>query len=532
MVVDLGRGADGGERRAARELLLERDGRRHAVEAVHVRPGQRPDELPHVGRQAVEEAALALGEQHVEGERRLAGARDAGHGHQGVPRDLDRDLLQVVLARADDAGSSGDLRRRAARRAAGRHARALRPRRAGGRRATAPRPADASASASALPVGVSRRAIASGGPSPTTRPPASPASGPRSTIQSAAPRQRQVVLDHDHRVAGVDEPLQRADQHRDVGRVQAGGRLVEQVEPVLAAAGLGQRLGELQPLRLAARERRRRLRQREVAEAEVEQRLERGGDAAVIAEEPRHLGGGQVERVGDREAAAADLQHLGTEAPAVAGAAAHEGVRQELQLDLLVAGALADRAGAGRGVEREGGRLEPALLGLGRRGEDLAQRLEHTHVGRGVDARAGAERGLVDERDAGERVGAVDPVAGAGLGLADAEVPAQVPEQHLVDERRLAGARDAGHADEPPERQLDASRPSGCSLARRGCAGARPARVDGARRAGREPAPTALVPTGTRPSRDRGSRAQAGDRPCVDDARRPACPGPGPRSIT
>ena len=268
-------------------------------------------------------------------------------------------------------------------------------------------------------------------------------------------RQRHVVLDHDHRVAGVDQPSQRADQHRDVGRVQACRRLVEQVQPVLASAGLGQRLGELQPLGLAARERRRGLRQREVAEAEVQQRLERGRDAPVISEDPRHLGGGQVERVRDREAAAADLEYLGPEAAPVAGAAAHVGVRQELQLDLLVAGALADRAGAGRGVEREGRGLEAALLGLGRRGEDLAQRLEDAHVRRGVHARAGAERGLVDERDAGERLGAVDPVAGAGLGLADAEVPAQVAEEHLVDERRLAGARDARDAHEPAERQLD-----------------------------------------------------------------------------
>ena len=40
----------------------------------------------------------------------------------------------------------------------------------------------------------------------------------------------QVVLDQQHRVAGVDEPVERLQQALDVGQVQAGGRLVEDVD--------------------------------------------------------------------------------------------------------------------------------------------------------------------------------------------------------------------------------------------------------------------------------------------------------------
>ncbi len=109
VVVDLARGSDGRQRRPARELLLERDRGRHALEAVHFRPRQRPDELAHVGREAVEEAPLPFREQHVERERRLAGARDAGDRDQLVARDLDRDPLQVVLAGAQDADHAGLL---------------------------------------------------------------------------------------------------------------------------------------------------------------------------------------------------------------------------------------------------------------------------------------------------------------------------------------------------------------------------------------------------------------------------------------
>ena len=45
----------------------------------------------------------------------------------------------------------------------------------------------------------------------------------------------EIVLDDDHRVAGIDQPVQHADQLFDVGHVQADGRLVEHVERVLLA---------------------------------------------------------------------------------------------------------------------------------------------------------------------------------------------------------------------------------------------------------------------------------------------------------
>ena len=46
-----------------------------------------------------------------------------------------------------------------------------------------------------------------------------------------------VVLDHDHRLAGVDDPVEQAEQLLDVGEMQAGGRLVEDVDAALVARG-------------------------------------------------------------------------------------------------------------------------------------------------------------------------------------------------------------------------------------------------------------------------------------------------------
>ena len=80
------------------------------------------------------------------------------------------------------------------------------------------------------------------------------------------------MLDHQHRVAGVDQPLEDLQEALDVGEVEAGRRLVEDVERA-AGGALGQLGRELDPLRLAAGQRRRRLAEADVAETDVVQRL-------------------------------------------------------------------------------------------------------------------------------------------------------------------------------------------------------------------------------------------------------------------
>ena len=51
------------------------------------------EELPRVGREALDVAALALGVEHVEREARLARARHAGDDRQASERDVDVDAL-------------------------------------------------------------------------------------------------------------------------------------------------------------------------------------------------------------------------------------------------------------------------------------------------------------------------------------------------------------------------------------------------------------------------------------------------------
>jgi hypothetical protein len=76
------------------------------------------------------------------------------------------------------------------------------------------------------------------------------------------------VLDHDDRVALIDQLVQHFQQLGDIVEMQARGRFVEDVERAAGRAP-GQLLGELDPLRLAARQRRRLLADLDVAEADA-----------------------------------------------------------------------------------------------------------------------------------------------------------------------------------------------------------------------------------------------------------------------
>ena len=63
---------------------------------------QAVEELPGLGGQAFDLAALAFGVQGVEGQRGFARAAQAGDDHQAVAGNGQVDVLQIVLAGADD----------------------------------------------------------------------------------------------------------------------------------------------------------------------------------------------------------------------------------------------------------------------------------------------------------------------------------------------------------------------------------------------------------------------------------------------
>ena len=170
---------------------------------------------------------------------------------------------------------------------------------------------------------------------------------------------------------GVDEAVEHVEQLVDVVEVQAGRRLVEDVERP-AGGALAQLLGELDALRLAAGQRRRRLAEVDVVEADAGQGLELLPDRRHVAEELERLADGQVEHVGDVLALVAHLERLAVVARAVADLAGDVDVGQEVHLDADDAVARARLAAPALDVEREAARLVAAHARLGQLREQLA----------------------------------------------------------------------------------------------------------------------------------------------------------------
>ena len=99
IIVDLRYGANRGTRVAPRRLLFNRDRRGEPLDRVDIGLFHEPEELPSVGRQRLHVSPLALGIDRIKCEARLPRPGKPGDHREAVPRDPNRDVLQIVLAR-------------------------------------------------------------------------------------------------------------------------------------------------------------------------------------------------------------------------------------------------------------------------------------------------------------------------------------------------------------------------------------------------------------------------------------------------
>ncbi|CAM5666589.1 hypothetical protein SAFG77S_06725 [Streptomyces afghaniensis] len=241
-----------------------------------------------------------------------------------------------------------------------------------------------------------------------------------------------VVLDDDHGVPGVDEAVQPAHEDVHVGRVEAGRRLVEEVERVAAPAAL-EFARQLDALGLTARELGRGLTEAEVAEAHVEQGAEAAGHGRGVGEELRRALHRQIQHLRDVPPPVRHLQRLRVVPSPAAVRAGRVRARQEQQLHADEPLALAGLAAPARHVEGEPADTEASrACPVGGR-EHLAYDVEKAGVRREVRTRRASDRLLIHR----------DQPAHAGRVLCE-----------LPDERRLAGAGHPGDRGERAEREL------------------------------------------------------------------------------
>lgn len=264
----------------------------------------------------------------------------------------------------------------------------------------------------------------------------------------------QVVLDDDDGVAPIPQLVQYLEQLLDIVEVQPRGRFVQDVEG-LASVPLGELPRQLDPLRLAARERGSGLTEPDVGEAHVHQGLQLARHRRHRIEEGTGIFHRHLEDFVDVLALVLHLQGLAVVALALADVARHVDVRQEVHLHLDDPVPLARLAAPPLHVEGEAARLVATGTRLLGAGEQLADRGEQSGVGGRVGARGAADGALVDIHHLVQMLQPLDAAIGRRCGLGGlVELAVGDAEQGVVDQGRLAGTGDAGDAGHHSDGQI------------------------------------------------------------------------------
>src|SRR5918912_1222373 len=264
----------------------------------------------------------------------------------------------------------------------------------------------------------------------------------------------QVVLDHDHRIAAVDQAVKHLQQACRVREVQAGGRLVQDIQRAARGAP-AQLCGQLDALCLTAGQRGGRLSQVDVAQAYVMKRLQPVGDCGHVLEEGQRLFDRHLQHFGDVLTLVVDLQRLAVIALALAHLTGDVDVGQEMHLDLLDARALAGFAAAALDVEGEPAGLVAANARLRHVGKELTYRGKQAGIRGGGGPRGAADRRLVDVDDLIQVVQALNRVVLAGPLARAEEVLRHALVEDVADQGALARAGDTRDADKGPQRERD-----------------------------------------------------------------------------
>ena len=200
--------------------------------------------------------------------------------------------------------------------------------------------------------------------------------------------------------------------------------------------------GQLHALGFATGERRRRLAEADVAEADFIEYGELVQDLGLAHEEAQSLFHREVQDLVDALALVLDLQHAGLVARAAAFLAGQLHVGEELHLDGDGAVAFADVAASAGNIEGEVSGGVAAALGFGLRGEELADSVEGLDVGHRVRARRASDGVLVNENDVVQALDALQffvEVCRIGS-FAFAQLVGDGAIEDIVDERGFARA--------------------------------------------------------------------------------------------
>ena len=98
IIVNLGSGTNGRTRVLVGGLLLDADDRTQTGNLIYIRALHIAQEVAGIGRESLYVAALSLGKDGIESQRRLARTRKSGYHGEGVARNLNINILEVVYS--------------------------------------------------------------------------------------------------------------------------------------------------------------------------------------------------------------------------------------------------------------------------------------------------------------------------------------------------------------------------------------------------------------------------------------------------
>ena len=175
----------------------------------------------------------------------------------------------------------------------------------------------------------------------------------------------ELVLDDDNGVALVHQTVEHINQHLDILKMKASGRLVQNVE-CIARAHPSKLRSEFHTLCLTATQCRALLSQGDVPQSH---RSKGGGDAMNFGDgfkEDKGVVHGHGQHIGDAFALVAHLQRFSVEALALAGFASHMHVRQEVHLHSPNPSTLACFTASSSHIEGEPALLVSSDFGFGK----------------------------------------------------------------------------------------------------------------------------------------------------------------------
>ena len=100
IVVNLGSGTNGRTRVLVGGLLFDADDRTQTGNLIYIRALHIAQEVAGIGRERLDIAALTLGKDGIESQRRLARTRKSGYHGEGVAWNLNINVLEVVYSGA------------------------------------------------------------------------------------------------------------------------------------------------------------------------------------------------------------------------------------------------------------------------------------------------------------------------------------------------------------------------------------------------------------------------------------------------